>query len=173
MKPNYIVAIDPDCDKSGVAFLEVASKRLNVNSMTFPLLLDFFIETRRMCQESGKTVVVYVEAGWMNASNWHVGKRDNRRVASAKGNSVGRNHETSRKIAEMCRHYGLSVEEVKPLKKCWNSKEGKITHDEIAQFVPGLPKRTNQEERDAALICWYYAGFPIIVKPTKKMVKKV
>jgi len=165
MKPNYIVAIDPDCDKSGVAFLEVASKRLNVTSMTFPLLLDFLIETRKMCIESRKTLVVYVEAGWINASNWHLGKRDNSRVAAAKGNSVGRNHETAHKIAEMCRHYELELEEVRPLKKCWNSKDGKITHAEIAQFVPRFPSRSNQEMRDAALICWYYAGFPIRIKP--------
>lgn len=66
-----------------------------------------------------------------------------------------------RKIVEMAKHYGLTVDEVKPLRKCWRGREGKITHEELAQFIPGLPKRTTQDIRDAALLAWTYAGFPI------------
>lgn len=117
--------------------------------------------------ESNKVVVV-IEAGWMNSSNWHLGRYDSKSVAAAKGNSVGRNHETARKIAEMARvYYGLEVVEIRPLKKCWSGKDGKITQEEISQFIPDFPKRSNQEERDAMLIAWNYAGFPIRIKPIK------
>jgi hypothetical protein len=63
-------------------------------------------------------------------------------------------------------------EEIKPLNlrikghNIWNGKDGKITHEELAAFT-GLKGRTNQEERDAALIAWNYAGFPLTKKTTK------
>jgi hypothetical protein len=52
------------------------------------------------------------------------------------------------------------VEEVKPLKKCWKGRDGKITHEELARFT-GLMGHTNQDGRDAALLAWVRAGLPI------------
>ena len=40
-------------------------------------------------------------------------------------------------------------------------KDRKISQEEIEQFIPDFPKRSNQEGRDAALLAWDYAGFPI------------
>ncbi|MCL2028489.1 MAG: hypothetical protein FWG79_08415 [Bacteroidales bacterium] len=73
---------------------------------------------------------------------------DTKKVAAAKGNSAGRNHEVGRKIVECSRHYGLNTVEQVPFKKYWKGKDGKITHEEITKFIPGLPKTTNQEERN-------------------------
>ena len=42
----------------------------------------------------------------------------------------------------------------------WQGKDGKITQQEIASFT-GITGRNNQEERDAALLAWVYAGLPI------------
>ena len=42
----------------------------------------------------------------------------------------------------------------------WNSKDGKITHEELAKFT-GITQRTNQEGRDAALLAWTFAGLPV------------
>ena len=42
----------------------------------------------------------------------------------------------------------------------WKGKDGKITHDELAAFT-GIMGRTNQEGRDAALLAWTWAGFPL------------
>ena len=41
-----------------------------------------------------------------------------------------------------------------PLKKVWKGTGGKITQAEILRIIPGFPKRSNQEVRDAALIAW-------------------
>ena len=47
-----------------------------------------------------------------------------------------------------------------PLRKIWKGKDGKITDEEIKAFMP-IIERTNQEERDAALLAWNEAGFPM------------
>lgn len=169
-KPDLIIAIDPDVDRSGVAVLSVAIRMIQTYSMTFPGLIDFLQDLPYVAKQDGKTPTVVVEAGWLNQSHWHLTARDTARLAAAKGNAAGRNHEVGRKIVEMARHYGLDVDEVKPLRKCWSGRDGKITHEEISQFIPGLPARTSQDARDAALLAWTYAGFPIrITHKTKSL----
>lgn len=163
-KHDYILAIDPDVDKSGVAVIRTSDKYISCECLTFPKLLDHILFCKEMAKAGNKSIIVIVEAGWLISHNWHLNGKDNRRTASAKGNATGRNHETGRKIVEMCKHYGLDVVEQKPLKKCWNGTDGKITQEEIEHFIPAFPKRSNQEVRDAALIAWNYAGFPIRVK---------
>ncbi len=165
-KEDVIIAIDPDVDKNGVAFLEVESRKLEVTSLTFPQLLDYLQSAKAMSEQTGQTYKVLIEAGWLNKSHWHVNPKDSRRLASAKGNSAGRNHEVGRKIAEMCKHWEIPYELIKPLALkvggayLWKGKDGKITHEELAYFT-GLMGRTNQEVRDATLIAWSYAKLPI------------
>ena len=86
--------------------------------------------------------------------------------AASKGYDVGRNHETGKKIVEMCQHLGIEVLEHAPLRKGWKGKDGKITHEELASFT-GLMGRTNQDARDAALLAWAFSGLPIRVKLSK------
>jgi hypothetical protein len=163
MKYDTIVAIDPDVEKSGVAELSPQRRLLEVTNLTFPQLLDYLQARKKMSDVAHTSLIVVVEAGWLNQSNWHLRSKDNARVASAKGNSAGRNHETGRKIVEMCKHYGIEVFEQRPLQKCWKGKDGKITHEELASFT-GLTGKTNQDARDAALLAWTFANLPIRLK---------
>ena len=163
MKYDNVIAVDPDVDKSGVAYLRVATRELEVTNLSFPDLLDYLNYADGECKNANQTLVVVVEAGWLNQSNWHVRSKDNVRIASAKGNSTGRNHEVGRKIVEMCRHYGIDVVEKKPLVKCWKGPGGKITQEELNSFT-GLAGRNNQDARDAALLAWEFANLPIRVK---------
>lgn len=162
-KYDNIIAIDPDVEKSGVAYLKTSTRQLEVASLTFPQVIDYLQHAKKVRDETNETLIVLVEAGWLIKSNWHLKRYDNARVASAKGNSAGRNHETGRKIVEMCKHYGIEVLEHFPLKKRWKGTDGKITHEELAYFT-GLTGRTNQDARDAALLAWNFAGFPIRAK---------
>ena len=177
-KYDTVISIDPDVEKSGVAFLEVATRKLEVSNLEFPQLLDYlqFIksnnnqtdimtlgEDKPIVSIGEKKIVVVVEAGWLIRSNWHLKNSDTKRIASAKGNSTGRNHETGRKIVEMAKHYGLEVVEHAPLRKCWKGKDGKITNEELASFT-GLTGKTNQDARDAALLAWSFANLPIRLK---------
>lgn len=161
MKYHNVIGIDPDAEKSGVAFLEVPSRKLETAVLSFPDLLDYLRFCQDKSRETGESLVVVVEAGWMEKkSNYHP-YQGHRAEKIAK--DVGRNHETGRKIAEMCRHMGIEVVEHHPLKKMWKGHNNKITHEELAYFM-GISGRTNQEMRDAALLAWEYAGLPLRVK---------
>ena len=159
-KIDIIIAIDPDMEKNGVAYLNCENKNLEISTLSFPELLDYLRYVQRCAETTQKHLVVVVEAGYMNKGNWHLNPKDTKAAAAAKGNHAGRNHETARKIVEMCKHWQMEVKEVKPLEKCWKGKDRKITHEELARFT-GVMGRTNQEGRDAALLAWVYAGFSI------------
>ena len=159
-KIDIIIAIDPDVEKNGVAYLNCENKNLEISTLSFPELLDYLRYVQRCAETTQKHLVVVVEAGYMNKGNWHLNPKDTKAAAAAKGNHAGRNHETARKIVEMCKHWQREVKEVKPLEKCWKGKDRKITHEELARFT-GVMGRTNQEGRDAALLAWVYAGFSI------------
>lgn len=163
---DIIIAIDPDAEKNGVATLQRESKNIIAQSLSFPDTLDYLRYTYSQAQTSGLTVRVIIEAGWLNKTHWHVGYNDSRQAAAAKGNAVGRNHETGRKLVEMCEHWKIPFEVIKPLPlkvggvHLWRGKDGKITHEEIVN-ITGIKGRTNQEVRDAALIAWTWAGMPV------------
>lgn len=149
------IGIDPDVDKSGVATLDSATGELRLACMAFPVLTDYL---------RGNTEArVYIEAGWLERAHHHVGWGDSGALAARKGNAVGRNHEVGRLIAEMCAHYGIRHECVRPLRKMWRGRDRKITHEEFCRVTGYKSGRTNQEERDAGLIAWEYAGMPMRV----------
>ena len=159
-RADIIIGIDPDTDKSGISQLDTTSNELEIFSLSFPMLLDYLLRIASSANITGKKVVVVVEASWKISTNWHVQQRDTKGTIARKGKDAGRCHEVGRKIVECARHYGLEVVEKLPLKKIWKGKDGKITHEEMSAFIH-LPNRSNQEQRDAALLAWDYAGLPI------------
>lgn len=159
-KYDNIIAIDPDVTRSGIAFLKTATKQLEVSNLAFPDLVDYLAFARDKRDKSGESLIALVEASWLINGNWHLSSWERKQRAASKGYDVGRNHETGRKIVEMCRHLGIEVLEHYPLRKCWKGKDGKITHEELASFTR-LSGRTNQDARDAALLAWVFAGFPV------------
>lgn len=163
-KYDRIIAIDPDVDRSGVAELEVKTRKIEVSTLAFPALMDYLQFMKSRTELDNETLCVVVEAGWMNTSNWHTGNVRSIAAAAKTGQNTGRNHETARKIAEMSHHYGLTTEEVKPLKKCWRGTGGKITQEELEYITGKLDRRVSQDARDAALLAWWFAGLPIKVK---------
>lgn len=157
-KADIIIGIDPDVNKSGVGVVSRERKGVEVFSRSFPELLEYL-----KMAATHTSVVVVVEASWKISTNWHTGRGDSIRTAARKGKDAGRCHEVGRKIVECAQFYGLEVVERLPLKKIWKGKDGKITDAEIKAFMP-IQGRTNQEERDAALLAWDYAGLPIRIK---------
>lgn len=176
-KPDIVIGIDPDADKNGVATLFRESRLLEATSLTFPETLDYIRYVQSKARANAQTVKVIIEAGWLNKAHWHVGYNDSRQAAAAKGNAVGRNHETGRKIAEMCKHWEVPHELMKPLAlkvggvSIWRGKDGKITAEELTE-ITGLRGRTNQEARDAALIAWTWVGLPVSVGAKRIFTKK-
>lgn len=162
MLNNYdiVVGIDPDVERSGMAFLNVGRRHLEILTVTFPELLNELNYLPTLIHTQELKVVVVVEAGWLIRHNWHGRGGDSYRVAAAKGNAAGRNHEVGRIIVEMAKTYGLDVVEQIPLRKCWKGAGRKITQKEL-EAITGYKGRTNQEGRDAALLAWTYANLPI------------
>lgn len=164
VRADYIVGIDPDTNKSGFALLETTTFQLELSALTFPQLIDKIIYLRDKSRFDGKTLQVVVEAGWVNEkSNFH-GYAGHRAEKISK--NVGANHETGKKIIEICRHWGIPCEEMAPLPlrvgwmNLWSGPDGKITHEELVNLTGLKASRTNQEERDAALLAWKRAGLP-------------
>lgn len=158
---DIVVGIDPDCDKSGFSVVDVANRSISLNCYEFPELLERLQELKRDAEATGKRYKVVIEASWLIKTNWHLIRGDSKAVCAAKGHQVGRNHETGMKIAQMCGYYGIPYEEQRPLMKKWNTRDGKISHDELAYFAKLNKKRSNSEERDAALLAWSYANLPM------------
>lgn len=73
-KYDVVIGIDPDVDKSGVAYLMVEARVIELVNLTFADLLDYLRETRDVLTKEGRFFVVVVEAGWLNKAHWHVGK---------------------------------------------------------------------------------------------------
>lgn len=168
-KPDIIIGIDPDTDKSGIAEIRTAGREAELFSLSFPELLDYLRQIKDIECRTGATARVVVEASWKVTTNWHIHQGDSKRTAARKGLDEGRCHEVGRKIVECARHYGLEVVEQMPLRKIWKGRNGKITDEEIKAFIP-IHGRTNQETRDAALLAWNEAGFPIRVRTTKRTI---
>ena len=134
------IGIDPDCEKSGVAKLE--KKELILNNFTFFELYEYFILQKDICKFNENEIIGIIEGGWLNKkSNWHSQK--NTFIAAKIGKNTGANHETGRKIVEMCEYLNLKYEVIKPTKTKVNS--------EYFCKLTGI-KKSNQEQRDAAML---------------------
>lgn len=171
-RADIYIGIDPDVKKSGVAFLERYTRTLAIYEFGFFELFEFLCDKKRRLDMTGLKVRVILEGGWLNESNWHLQAaaryvRQPLNRAAAIGYNTGENHRTGKLIGEMCQFIGVECNIVKPLQKCWHGKEGKITHAEL-EYLTGMKlKRTNQDGRDAALLAWVAAGFPVRVMPKR------
>lgn len=170
-RPDYILAIDPDIERSGFALLDVQARTL---MMVQAVRISEAIKTLDALAASYNAPLVVIEDS-DTSTNWHVQKllasgqplRSKLYTAAAIGRSAGLCHAIIRVLAEYAESVGLKVQMQKPLLKCWKGPQGKITQVEAATFMAGLPKRCNQECRDAALIAWRAADLPIRIKMTK------
>lgn len=159
---RLIVGIDPDVDKNGVAVYD--GVKVVLYSMPFSDIVPFMLSLRDFGE-----VHVFVEGGWLNKGFFHLRKGESSSLAAKKGWGVGRNHQTGMLLVEVLKKAGIDVDIQKPFKKCWKGKDGKITHEELARICPLYGQRSNQEERDAALIAWVCAGKPIKLELWKKL----
>ena len=178
-KPRFIIGIDPDVDASGWAVLDTTTKRFEVvKALSFKDLIiqinSISINGYHSVFEQADDHVIVLNRNFGpqdhlivledsdNTTNWHItDSRMSARAASAIGHKVGLCHATARHIKEWAENVRLNVHLQRPLKKTWMGHDGKITQEEITQFIPDLPKKMNQECRDACLLAWSYANFPI------------
>lgn len=144
-KGDFVIGIDPDVKESGFAFYNIQGKVFEeIDSFPFFKLYDVLKSYAPL------VALVRIEAGWLNAkSNFHNKQGQTKEAGEKIASYVGANAETGRKIVEMCDYLKIPHELVKPLgTKCIDS----------AQFkkITGYTKRTNQDQRDAAMLVWDY-----------------
>lgn len=146
---KILIGIDPDVDKSGVAYIGI-NKEMQLNNMTFFELFDYLIYAKKLSENMLITasipIKVYIEAGWLNKPNWHTSGKMNIATVAQIGARTGANHEVGRKIAEMCEHLHINYELVRPTQ----SKVDAVYFKQLTKYH----KRTNQEQRDAAMLIW-------------------
>lgn len=163
---KVIIGIDPDVTRSGIAVLEMPSRRLRATALPFADLVDCIRTEQRRCEVSGVPLAVVVEAGWLNRGNWHITRYDRPQAAAAKGAGVGRNQQVGILLLELLRHWQIPCHELRPLPlkvgriPLWHGRDGKITAEDVKR-VTGYSKPTNQEARDAILLAWSMAGLPM------------
>lgn len=143
IKSKIYVGIDPDVSKSGVAVWDVLKKNLELDNLKF---FDLFQNLVYLKNNFGERLIVIIEAGWLNKSNWHAVKCGNSAINAQIGQRTGANHEAGKKIAEMCEYLCLPYELVKPTKSKVNA--------EYFKKVTGVIGRTNQEQRDAGMLVY-------------------
>lgn len=161
MRHNTIIGIDPDVDKSGIANLDTDTRSIVAAKLDFSNLIDYLITADKLNKAKNRTMIVVVEASWLvTKSNYHAHYG---RAGDAISRKVGENHQTGKLIVEMCKHHGIEVVEMYPLKKMWKGRDGKITAEELRQIC-GINGQTNQEMRDACLIAWCYGNFPLSIR---------
>lgn len=130
------VGIDPDVKKIGVAVWD-GDDFARLETMAFFELFDYMTLNRTRIE------LVVIEAGWLNKRhNWHGG---NQRTSQRISNNVGRNHETGRKIVEMCEYLELDYTLVQPRRSKFSA--------ELFERTTGH-KIKNQDIIDAAMLVY-------------------
>ena len=138
MKVNKtFIGIDPDVNKSGVAYKN--GKDVVLKNLKFFDLFDYLKDLVL----SEENLEVYIECGFLNKSNWHAVNGSNAINANI-GQRTGANHETAKKIVEMCEYLKIKHFKIKPTRSKVNA--------EFFKQITKLDLRTNQETRDAYML---------------------
>ena len=133
------IGVDPDIDKNGVAVYDTQDNSLELSNLSFWDLIEE-IESYLV------PITVIIESGHLiSKSNWHGAKTKS--TAAKIGKNVGANHQVGRLLIEYCEHNGIKYKAVEP--------KGKIKA-KIFNHIWRISKRTNQEQRDAAMLLISY-----------------
>lgn len=139
-KEKTLIGIDPDVDKSGVAFLK--GNQLELDNLNFFQLLDYF----KIRKEAFPDLEIYIECGFLNKSNWHKSAGKSAAFNAKIGEHTGANFETAKKIVEMCEYLEIKYHKIQP-------RRSKIDNDYFKKLT-GYTGRTNQEQRDAFMLIY-------------------
>ena len=140
MKDKFLIGIDPDVEKSGVAIID--GNNVTIDNLTFFQLFDYL----KFYKEKERKPTVYVECGFLNKSNWHKKAGKSAAFNAKIGEYTGANFETAKKICEMCEYLNIPHVKVKPTASKKDS--------EFFKKLTGITTRTNQEQRDAFMLIY-------------------
>lgn len=137
---KILIGIDPDVDKSGVAWM--SGDQIILNNLSFFEIYDMLSFYR----EKEIKPTVYVECGFLNKSNWHAQSGRSASVNAKIGQRTGENFQVAKLLVQMCKHLAIPHVEVRPTASKVDAGKFKT--------ITGIKTRTNQEQRDAAMLIW-------------------
>jgi len=138
-KKVFLLGIDPDVDRCGVAIKEMGTaKILDVKALHFYDVLNLINHLSKDAD-----LRVYIDAGWLiDKSNWHQARGAGSREKIAK--NVGACHQVGKLICSYLQRKRIEYHEVKPSK-------AKVSAEEFKRL--NLWKgRINQDMRDAIML---------------------
>lgn len=146
---DVIIGIDPDREKSGVAFLRKKDGMIEALNLSIGDILDACLAIKNDLPEF--KIKIIIEASWkIEKSNFHASKGARSRTALGEtiAKRVGQNQGAGISISKLLQHYKFEVQEVLPQRKHgmktekgWNPEgrklfykmtEGKLTKKEIS-----------------------------------------
>ncbi len=128
------IGIDPDIKKSGVA-LANEGKLEQLHTLDFWNLIEFL--------DANPNAHVVIEAGWLNKThNYH--STENKFTAAKIGANVGANWQIGKLLEEYCQYMSRTYTLVRPTRSKVDGRD--------FQLYTGWGKRTNGEQRDAAML---------------------
>jgi hypothetical protein len=140
---TVLIGIDPDVDKSG--FCVYRPDLGQITQLTTFDLCDTFkwiLDYQEDSKELGFRLIVLVEAGWNNKTNFHVRGSDNAWKSASIGAKLGENSAIGKQIIKFCEKHEIEVIAITP-------RSHKITKAADFRIMTKWVKRTNQEMRDA------------------------
>lgn len=145
-----IVCIDPDCEKSGVAEIEITQqqtvKQINLFKLSFK---EFILFAQKNNQ---KKILYIVEKGALiKKSNFHHNPAQNTYYNERIAKNVGMNHQLQQCIVDVIQLYNNEYKEVKPKPQ----KTTKPIFEKILNtyFKTHPPTPCNQDIIDAFMMC--------------------
>ena len=156
MKKRFIIGVDPDTDKCGVAIWSTEKfDFIDIVSLPFWDLIWFL--SNGVLIKDKKTAIHYnnfqenifvrIEAGWLvEKSNFHEQSGALQREKMAK--NVGMNHEVGLLIEQYCIRYAIPHELIEP--------QGMKLKSTAFRNITGWMSQTNQDNRDAAMLVFKY-----------------
>ena len=148
MKTEYVVGIDPDCKKSGLACFK-NGKLIDLDNYSLVMFTDY---CKELSEEDNSNVTFVIEDGNQISGLYSRNKFGNQAVQHKISERVGANKQRATDLIEIAKHYGIKVVAQKPRKGNWADKK------QMFEKVTGWNKQSNPETRSAAFFGYMYAN---------------
>ena len=144
VKSRYIVGIDPDCKKSGLATYENGNL-IWLDNFDLIQYIDYCIKVQ------DQDITFVIEDANLISSLYHRNKKGNPSVQHKISESIGANKQRATDLIEIAKHFGIKVITQKPRKGNWAKKKP------MFEKVTKWKGRSNPETRSAAFFGYFYA----------------
>ena len=147
-KTKYVIGIDPDCKKSGVACFK-DGKLTELQNLN---LINFVSCCKQVRLDGVEDYTLVIEDGNLISGLYSRNKNNNTRVQHKISEHIGANKQRATDLIEIAKYYGITVVRQKPRKGNWADKK------QMFEKVTGWNKQSNPETRSAAFFGYMYAN---------------